>query len=110
MKLLKRKTSETAEQLPEIVDSQPASKGSASQLLPSLGLAIAGLLLGGALLWFSQQSANQKNAAQLAELIGQNQAAALRQALAEIQADTQRAAENPALLAAATSWHTAACA
>ena len=103
MKLLKRKTSETAEQLPEIVASQPASKGSASHLLPSLGLAIAGLLLGGALLWFSQQSANQKNAAQLAELIGQHQAAALRQALAEIQADTQRAAENPALLAAVQS-------
>ena len=31
--------------------------------------AIAGLLLGGALLWFSQQSAEQKNSAQLAELI-----------------------------------------
>lgn len=95
MSLLKRK------QAPSTAE-EPTASGN-SLLISALGVALAGLALGAGLLWFSVQGADQRAAQQLAEQLGTQQAAALRQAMEHIQADTRRAAENPELLAVLNS-------
>lgn len=101
MNPFKRKE-DTAASLPPAAAGNAPPKFSA-QMLPALGMAIVGLLLGLALLWFAAHSAERENGQQLAELLGQQQATALRQTLGQIDRDTRMAAQNPALINALQS-------
>ena len=73
-------------------------------LLPGLGATLGGLILAGALLGLGLlSSAQQRQQAQLTQAWGGSQAAALRQGLAQLLADTRAAARNPQLLQAVQS-------
>lgn len=72
--------------------------------LPGLLAAGAGLALAAGLLWFAVfDGIHQQQQAQLSQAWGGGQAAALRQALKQLAADTQAAAHNPQLLEALQS-------
>jgi len=86
----------------------PASKSAAAKpalgpLLPGLLAALIGTGAGGALLWFAEDSSKQARQSELVQAIGSSQAAAVQQALKQLQADSLAAARNPALLQALQS-------
>lgn len=64
-------------------------------MLPSLLIALAGLLVASAVIWFSQSAHNAEQAQEQVESWGAAYTAAINQRLAFIQADTQSAASNP---------------
>ncbi len=66
-------------------------------MLPSLLIALAGLLVASAVIWFSQSAHNAEQAQEQVESWGAAYTAAINQRLAFIQADTQSAASNPYL-------------
>ena len=105
MKLFKRSAKE-ADTAASLVPSEPRSKAakpSLGQLLPGLLAALIGTGAAGALLWFADSSSNQARQAELAQALGSNQAAAVQQALKQMQADSLAAARNPELLQALQS-------
>jgi phosphomannomutase/phosphoglucomutase len=86
----------------------PASKSAAAKpalgpLLPGLVAALIGTGAGGALLWFAEDSSKQARQSELVQAIGSSQAAAVQQALKQLQADSLAAARNPELLQALQS-------
>jgi len=105
VKLFKRSAKE-ADTAASLVPSEPRSKAakpSLGQLLPGLLAALIGTGAAGALLWFADSSSNQARQAELAQALGSNQAAAVQQALKQMQADSLAAARNPELLQALQS-------
>lgn len=105
MKLLKRTAKEVdsaASLIPEPPKSKAASP-SLGTLLPGLLAALIGVGAGGALLWFADNSGSQARQAELTQALGSNQAAAVQQALKQLQADSLAAARNPQLLQALQS-------
>lgn len=105
MKLFQRTAKDKAE-LPEV--SLPKAKRSLmgnrpelKQVLPAFGISLLGVAAAGALLWGTLfGSAEQTHRQQLANAWAEGQAGALRQALAQLAADTRATAGNPELLAA----------
>ncbi len=101
MKLLKRSTKDN--QQPISAPSTPsASKAGNDQqaLLPGALAALGGILLAGALLAVTLRGNDQQQQQALIQAWGGSQASALQQAQLQLQADTQAAASDPALLAA----------
>lgn len=97
MKLFKRKAKEVD------TPAKPAQAGKVDTLgplLPGLLAALLGVAAAAALLWLAQASQQQARQEELAQAIGGSQAAAVQQALRQLQADTQTAAGNPELLLA----------
>ena len=104
MKLFKRNAKEA--DIP--ASSAPATKSAAAKpalgpLLPGLLAALIGTGAGGALLWFVQDSSEQTRQNELVQAIGSSQAAAVQQALKQLQADNRAVARNPELLQALQS-------
>ena len=85
--------------------AKPAAKtGNDSQaLLPGAIAALGGLVLACALLGFGLSGSGKQQQQQLVEAWGGSQASALQQAQQQLLADTQAAANDPALLAALQS-------
>lgn len=105
MKLFKR-TAKEADTLSSLAPDLPESKRakpSLGPLLPGLLAALIGVAAGGALLWLAQSNSEQARQAELAQAIGSSQAAAVQQALKQLQADSLAAARNPDLLQALQS-------
>ena len=105
MKLFKR-TAKEANTAASLVPSKPEGKTantSLGALLPGLLAAVIGGAAGAALLWFADNSSSQTRQAELVQVIGSNQAAAVQQALKQLQADSLAAARNPELLQALQS-------
>ncbi|QKE65311.1 phosphomannomutase/phosphoglucomutase [Aquipseudomonas campi] len=106
MKLFKRTAKDNDSAVPVSVEviATAAPRGNEHKaLLPGAIAALAGLLVGSLLLWFSLTSRDQLQQQQLIDAWGNNQASAVQQALQQLQADTQAAAANPALLVALQS-------
>ena len=104
MKLFKR----NAKEADTPASPAPASKSAAAKpalgpLLPGLLAALIGTGAGGALLWFAEDSSKQARQSELVQAIGSSQAAAVQQALKQLQADSLAAARNPELLQALQS-------
>ncbi|MDF3932475.1 phosphomannomutase/phosphoglucomutase [Pseudomonas citronellolis] len=105
MKLFQRTAKDTAD-LPEVAAPSKAPAGPAvrpelKSLLPAFGVAILGVGAAGALLWLSLfGSAEQLHRQQVAGAWAESQAGALRQALAQLAADTRTLAGTPELLPA----------
>ncbi len=103
MKLFKRTAKDAA---PVDASAKPpsAAPGNAKQIgdavLPGLLATLVGLTLAGGLLWFGLLNGAQQHQQQLVQAWGGGQAAALRQALQQLAADTRAAARNPQLLEA----------
>ena len=96
MKLFKR----NAKEADTPASPAPASKSAAAKpalgpLLPGLVAALIGTGAGGALLWFAEDSSKQARQSELVQAIGSSQAAAVQQALKQLQADSLAAARNP---------------
>lgn len=72
-------------------------------LTPGLLPGLLGLVVAGALVWFADQSIQQRHAAELAEAWGQSQASAVEQALQQLTHETLAAARDPRLLDALRS-------
>jgi phosphomannomutase/phosphoglucomutase len=105
VKLFKRSAKE-ADTAASLVPNEPKSKAakpSLGPLLPGLVAALIGVGAAGALLWFADSSSSQARQAELAQAIGNNQAAAVQQALKQLHADSLAAARNPKLLQALQS-------
>ncbi len=103
MKLFKRTAKDNDSTVPVSVEvtATTAPRGNEHKaLLPGALAALAGLLVAGLLLWFSLSGRDQLQQQQLVDAWGNNQASAVQQALQQLQADTQAAAANPALLVA----------
>src|SRR5690606_23088106 len=85
--------------------AKPAAKTGNDQqaLLPGAIAALGGLLLAGALVAFGLGGSGKQQEQQLIQAWGGSQASALQQAQSQLQADTQAAANDPALLAALQS-------
>ena len=85
-------------------DATPNTPASSRRvLLPGLLCSLLGVAAAGALLWAVQAHYLDQQRTQLLNLLGQQQTAALNQALQRLQADTQAAASNPELLDALRS-------
>ena len=96
MSLFKRKkNNEQALELPKTIEDKATQ--SLRYMLPSLLIALAGLLVASAVIWFSQSARNAEQAQEQVESWGAAYTAAINQRLAFIQADTQSAASNPYL-------------
>ena len=96
MSLFKRKkNNEQALELPTTIEDKATQ--SLRYMLPSLLIALAGLLVASAVIWFSQSAHNAEQAQEQVESWGAAYTAAINQRLAFIQADTQSAASNPYL-------------
>lgn len=96
MSLFKRKkNNEQALELPKTIEDKATQ--SLRYMLPSLLIALAGLLVASAVIWFSQSAHNAEQAKEQVESWGAAYTAAINQRLAFIQADTQSAASNPYL-------------
>ncbi|ARU90400.1 phosphomannomutase [Pseudomonas sp. M30-35] len=107
MKLFKRAAKD---ELSNEMIKQAAAKASSNKqntleaLKPGLLAALVGLVLAGCVLWFGMLgSAQQQQHQALSKAWGESQATALQQALKQLAADTQTAAQNPALIAALQS-------
>lgn len=107
MKLFKRAAKD---ELSNEMIKQAAAKASSNKqntleaLKPGLLAAFVGLALAGCVLWFGMLgSAQQQQHQALSKAWGESQATALQQALKQLAADTQTAAQNPALIAALQS-------
>ncbi len=96
MSLFKRKNNnqQTAD-LAKSTDSN--NKQSISYMLPSLILALAGILIASLVIWFNQSSQQQQQTEELIATWGSAYSAAVNQHLAIIQADTKSAADNQRL-------------
>lgn len=70
---------------------------SIAHLLPSLIIALIGVLVAGAVLWFSQASESEQQADDLMAVWGATYIAATNHNLAFVQTDTQSVAGNPSL-------------
>lgn len=105
MKLFKRnaKEADTSPASLAPATTSKAARPSLGPLLPGLLAALIGVGAGGALLWFVQDAGEQARQDELAQAIGSSQAAALQQALKQLQADSLAAARNPELLQALQS-------
>lgn len=106
MKLFKRTAKDNDSTVPVSVEvtATTAPRGNEHKaLLPGALAALGGLLVAGLLLWFSLSGRDQLQQQQLIDAWGNNQASAVQQALQQLQADTQAAAANPALLVALQS-------
>ncbi len=104
MKLFKRSKDAagngTARLSPE---AKPGHKHS-DDLLPGALAALVGVAAAGALLWFGAiVPSEQSRTGQLAQVWGDSQASALRQAITQLQADTAAAAHDPSLIDALNS-------
>lgn len=96
MSLFKRKkNNEQALELPKTIEDKATQ--SLRYMLPSLLIALAGLLVASAVIWFSQSARNAEQAQEQVESWGAAYTAAINQRLAFIQADTKSAASNPYL-------------
>ncbi len=96
MALYKRKkNNEQALELPKTIEDKATQ--SLRYMLPSLLIALAGLLVASAVIWFSQSAHTAEQAQEQVESWGAAYTAAINQRLAFIQADTQSAASNPYL-------------
>ncbi len=105
MKLFKR-TAKEVDSAASLVPDQPKRKAagpSLGTLLPGLLAALIGIGAGGALLWFAEGSSLQARQTELTQALGGSQAAAVQQALKQMQADSLAAARNPELLQALQS-------
>ncbi len=107
MKLFKRAAKD---ELSNEIIKQAAAKASSNKqnaleaLKPGLLAAIIGLALAGCVLWFGMlDSAQQQQHQALSRAWGESQATALQQALKQLAADTQAAAQNPQLIEALQS-------
>ncbi len=107
MKLFKRAAKD---ELSNEMIKQAAAKASSNKqnaleaLKPGLLAAIIGLVLAGCVLWFGMLgSAQQQQHQALSSAWGESQATALQQALKQLAADTQAAAQNPQLIEALQS-------
>ncbi|WP_445323851.1 phosphomannomutase/phosphoglucomutase [Pseudomonas sp. EL_65y_Pfl2_R95] len=110
MKLFKRAAKD---ELSNEMIKQAAAKASSNKqntleaLKPGLLAALIGLVLAGCVLWFGMlSSAQQQQHQALSKAWGESQATALQQALKQLAADTQAAAQNPALVSALQSADT----
>ncbi|NWL79427.1 phosphomannomutase/phosphoglucomutase [Pseudomonas taiwanensis] len=104
MKLFKRSSKDAATNGAAIrpADSRAVRKSS-DDLLPGALAALTGVVAAGALLWFGVLGpAEQARIDQLGQAWGGSQAATLRQAIAQLQADTSAAAHDPSLITALT--------
>ena len=103
MKLSKR--SKEKQQPISAPAEQPASKAGNDQqaLLPGALAALGGVVLAGVLLAFTLGGQEQQQQQALVQAWGSSQANALQQAQRQLQADTQAAASDPALLIALQS-------
>ncbi|MBD9413669.1 phosphomannomutase/phosphoglucomutase [Pseudomonas sp. PDM16] len=104
MKLLKR-TAKDNDQSLTAPAAKPARQTGNDQkaLVPGVIAAMVGLTLAGALIAFNFNDSSKQHQKQLIDAWGSSQASALNQAQLQLQADTQAAAKNPALLAALQS-------
>ncbi len=105
MKLFKRssKDATTHGVASRPTDSRPPRKGS-GDLLPGALAALTGVAAAGALLWLGVLGpAEQSRVDQLGQAWGSSQAATLRQAIVQLQADTNAAAQDPGLIDALNS-------
>ncbi|MBD9483129.1 phosphomannomutase/phosphoglucomutase [Pseudomonas sp. PDM14] len=107
MKLFKRTAKDTPTDVLVSPAESPAkaarSGNDQKALLPGLLATLAGLLAAALLLWFSLSGSNQQEQVKLGEAWGGSQAGALKQALQQLQADTQAAASDPSLIDALQS-------
>lgn len=96
MSLFKRKkNNQQALELPKTIDDKATQ--SLRYMLPSLLIAVAGLLAASAVIWFNQSAYNAEQTQKQIDNWGAAYTAAINQRLAFIQADTQSAASNPYL-------------
>jgi phosphomannomutase/phosphoglucomutase len=104
VKLFKRNAKEADTPAnPAPATKSAAAKPALGSLLPGLLAALIGTGAGGALLWFAEKSSEQARQSELVQAIGSSQAAAVQQALKQLQADSLAAARNPELLQALQS-------
>jgi phosphomannomutase/phosphoglucomutase len=82
---------------------QSVSQWLTGELLPGAAVTLLGLALAAATLGLGQYAANQRAQQQLIQAWGDSQAAGLRQSVEQLNADTQAAARNPALVQALLS-------
>ena len=98
MSLFKRKKNkEQALELPKTIEDQATQ--SLRYMLPSLLIAIIGVLLASAVVWFNQSAHNAQQTQQQINGWGAAYTAAINQRLALLQADTKSAANNSRLAA-----------
>ncbi len=105
MKLFKRSSKEAATNGSgsRPGNGQPRRKAS-SDLAPGTLAALAGIAAAGALVWFGLiQPAEQSRINQLSQAWGDSQAATLRQAIAQVKAETVAASHDPSLIDAVNS-------
>lgn len=96
MSLFKRKNNnQQTVELPDDIDSN--EKPSIGYMAPSIILAIVGILIASAVIWFDQSSQQQQQSEELMATWGSAYTAAFNQHLTFIQTDTQSAADNPLL-------------
>ncbi len=96
MSLFKRKkNNEQALELPKTIEDKATQ--SMRYMVPSLVIAVVGLVVASAVIWFSQSTHNAQQAQQQVDNWGAAYTAAINQRLAFMQADTQSAAGNPRL-------------
>lgn len=88
-------------------DTEDKNRQSTSYLLPSLLLAVIGVLIASALIWLEQSKQAQEQQAAQMTTWGAAYSAAINQRLAAVQADTQSAANDPRLAQALGSTDTA---
>ncbi len=103
MKLFKRSSKDAA---PNGSTSLPAGakRAGTDELLPGTLAALTGVAAAGALLWFGLiHPAEQSRVDQLGQAWGVSQAATLRQAIAQLHAETAAAARDPGLIDALDS-------
>jgi phosphomannomutase/phosphoglucomutase len=103
VKLFKRPAKEADSPRNDAAAPKKPAGNALGPLLPGLLAAALGIGAGGALLWFAQSSDSQARQAELTQAIGSSQAAAVQQALKQLQADNLAAARNPELLQALRS-------
>lgn len=97
MSLFKRKNNnQQSAELAEGINSN--TKQSISYMIPSLILALAGILIASVVIWLNQSSQQQQQAEELIATWGTAYSAAVNQHLTIIQADTKSAADNPRLV------------
>src|SRR5690606_33096032 len=100
VKLFKRTAKEAQAPLTSVPTPSKPSMPALGPLLPGLLAAAAGIAAGSVLLWFAQASHDQARLAERVQAIGSSQAAAVQQALQQLQADGLAATRNPELLQA----------
>lgn len=96
MSLFKRKDDDEQDlELPKNIEEHATQ--SRRYMLPSLVVAVIGLLASSAVIWLNQSAHNEQQAQQQIESWGAAYTAAINQRIAFMQTDTQSAANNPRL-------------